>query len=215
MTVEGPGASSSSWCTTWTGLAWAPSSSGADAAGPTSSGRNRSRHGPGPRQRDQAIERRAGELARQAIESGEVWVRRLGNPPSDPGARQAWLRALSTVAACRNRWGIGTDQRSLGPDSAVRTIEAIGHRSTSALPGSIHQAGDEEVLMRYSVVYEQGDTSWGAYVPDLPGCVAVGESRAEVEGLIVEAIVAYFDDLREAEQPIPEPRSATGLVEVA
>ena len=42
--------------------------------------------------------------------------------------------------------------------------------------------------MRYSVVYEQGDTSWRAYVPDLPGCVAVGADRAEVEALIVEAI---------------------------
>jgi predicted RNase H-like HicB family nuclease len=69
-------------------------------------------------------------------------------------------------------------------------------------------------LMRYSVVYEQGDTSWGAYVPDLPGCVAVGDSRAEVEALIAEAIGAYLDDLREAGQPIPEPRSATGLVDV-
>jgi predicted RNase H-like HicB family nuclease len=45
--------------------------------------------------------------------------------------------------------------------------------------------------------------------------VAVGVSRAEVEVLIVEAIGAYLDDLREAGEPIPEPRSATGLVEVA
>jgi len=69
--------------------------------------------------------------------------------------------------------------------------------------------------MRYSVVYEQGDTTWGAYVPDLPGCVAVGDSRADVETLIVEAIKAYLDDQREAGQPIPKPRSATGLVEIA
>lgn len=79
-------------------------------------------------ERDQAMERRAGELAKQAIESGQVWVRRLGNPPSDAGARQAWLRAVSTVAAYRDRWDIGTDHRPLGPESAVRTIEAIGHR---------------------------------------------------------------------------------------
>ncbi len=69
--------------------------------------------------------------------------------------------------------------------------------------------------MRYSVVYEQGDASWGAYVPDLPGCVAAAVSRTEVETLIVEAIGAYLDDLREAGEPIPEPRSATGPVEVA
>lgn len=70
-------------------------------------------------------------------------------------------------------------------------------------------------MTRYSVVYEQGDTSWGAYVPDLPGCAAVGASRAEVEILIVETIGAYLEDLRETGQPIPEPRSATGPVEVA
>jgi len=49
--------------------------------------------------------------------------------------------------------------------------------------------------MRYSVVYKQGDTSWGAYVPDLPGCVAVGATRAEVETLIVEAIGPYLERL--------------------
>ena len=69
--------------------------------------------------------------------------------------------------------------------------------------------------MRYSVVYEQGDTSWGAYVPDLPGCVAVGATRAEVETRILEAIGAYLNDLRESGHPVPPPRSATGLVDVA
>lgn len=69
--------------------------------------------------------------------------------------------------------------------------------------------------MRYAVVYEQGDSSWGAYVPDLPGCAAVGATREEVEGLIAEAVAAYLDDLRESGQPIPPARSATGLVDVA
>lgn len=65
------------------------------------------------------------------------------------------------------------------------------------------------------VVYEQGNTSWGAYLADLPGCVAVGDSRADVEAPIVEVIGAYLENLSEAGQPIPQPRSATGLVEVA
>lgn len=69
--------------------------------------------------------------------------------------------------------------------------------------------------MRYAVVYEQGDSSWGAYVPDLPGCAAVGSSREEAEAHIAEAIAAYVDDLRETGQPVPPARSATGLVDVA
>jgi predicted RNase H-like HicB family nuclease len=46
-------------------------------------------------------------------------------------------------------------------------------------------------LSEYVVIYEQGPTSWGAWVPDLPGCVAAGETRAEVETLIREAIDAH------------------------
>jgi predicted RNase H-like HicB family nuclease len=69
--------------------------------------------------------------------------------------------------------------------------------------------------MGYSVVYEQGETGWGAYVPDLPGCVAVGATRAEVETLIVDAIGVYLEALRGSGQPVPLPRSATGLVDVA
>ena len=42
--------------------------------------------------------------------------------------------------------------------------------------------------MKYLVVYEKGPASWGAYLPDLPGCAAVGDTREEVEVLINDAI---------------------------
>jgi len=94
-------------------------------------------------ERDQAMERRAAELASEAIERGQVWVRRLGAPPSDPAARKAWLRAASTVAAYRERWGIGTDHRPLGPDNAATSIEALGHRkrAQAAVERALHLAG--------------------------------------------------------------------------
>jgi len=68
--------------------------------------------------------------------------------------------------------------------------------------------------VKYAVVYEQGPTSWGAYVPDLPGCVAVGTTRAEVKRLIREAIEFHLEGMREAGEPIPEPASSVDLVEV-
>ena len=68
--------------------------------------------------------------------------------------------------------------------------------------------------MEYLVVIERGPTSYGAYVPDLPGCVAVGESRAEVEGLIREAIELHIEDLREEGHPLPEPHSTSQLVSI-
>ena len=68
--------------------------------------------------------------------------------------------------------------------------------------------------MRYMVVIERGETSWGAHVPDLPGCVAVGETRAEVLRLIREAIELHIDGLRQDGLPVPAPSSEGEIVEV-
>jgi predicted RNase H-like HicB family nuclease len=59
--------------------------------------------------------------------------------------------------------------------------------------------------MRYAIVIERGPTSYGAYVPDLPGCVAVGRSAAEARKLIAEAVPFHLEGLREDGLPIPEP----------
>lgn len=68
--------------------------------------------------------------------------------------------------------------------------------------------------MRYAVIVEQGESSFGAYVPDLPGCVAVAETRDEVLRLIEEAIEFHLDGLRQDDQPIPEPSSSIEYVEI-
>ena len=69
--------------------------------------------------------------------------------------------------------------------------------------------------MQYTVIYERGETSVGAYVPDLPGCVAVGETKAEAQQLIREAIEFHLEGMREEGLTIPEPASMSELVEVA
>lgn len=68
--------------------------------------------------------------------------------------------------------------------------------------------------MCYLVVVEEGPKSFGAYVPDLPGYVAAGESREEVLALIREAIEFHLDGLKEDGQPIPPPSSSSEVVEV-
>jgi predicted RNase H-like HicB family nuclease len=68
--------------------------------------------------------------------------------------------------------------------------------------------------MQYTVIVERGETSWGAYVPDLPGCVAAGESREEVLQLIRDAIEFHIEGLRENGEEVPEPHSFSELVEV-
>lgn len=68
--------------------------------------------------------------------------------------------------------------------------------------------------MRYMVVIEKGETSFGAYVPDLPGCVAVGETEQEVKQLIQEAIEFHLDGLAETGAIIPKPLSKSQYVEI-
>jgi predicted RNase H-like HicB family nuclease len=68
--------------------------------------------------------------------------------------------------------------------------------------------------MEYLVVIERGPSSFGAYVPDLPGCVAAGETRQEVEVLIRAAIELHLEGLREEGQPLPEPSSTSQLISI-
>ena len=69
--------------------------------------------------------------------------------------------------------------------------------------------------MRYAVVIEKSDTGFGAYAPDLPGCVAVGETIEETEGLIREAIEFHLESMRSDGIPVPEPTTRADYVEVA
>ena len=64
------------------------------------------------------------------------------------------------------------------------------------------------------VVIERGESSWGAHVHDLPGCVAVGETRDEVVHLIREAIALHIDGLKREGLPVPKPSSEGAFVDV-
>ena len=68
--------------------------------------------------------------------------------------------------------------------------------------------------MKYAVIVEEGENSFGAHVPDLPGCIAVGDSKEEVLELIQEAIEFHLEGLREDGQPIPQPSSSIEYVDV-
>jgi len=69
--------------------------------------------------------------------------------------------------------------------------------------------------MRYAVIIEKGESGYGACVPDLPGCMAAGESLAEVKKLIREAIEFHIEGLGESGEPVPEPASSIEFIEVA
>jgi predicted RNase H-like HicB family nuclease len=68
--------------------------------------------------------------------------------------------------------------------------------------------------VEYLVVVEKGPSSYGAYVPDLPGCVAAAETRREVRKLIREGIQLHIRALRKAGEPIPAPASKSETVRI-
>ena len=68
--------------------------------------------------------------------------------------------------------------------------------------------------MKYTVIYEKGDSTWGAYVPDLPGVIAAGDSREEVESLIREAVEFHVEGLRAEGLAVPLPASWADTLDI-
>lgn len=69
--------------------------------------------------------------------------------------------------------------------------------------------------MKYMVVIEKGEQGYGAYVPDLPGCIAAGETEDDVRTLIQEAIRFHIEGLVEDGEPVPLPNSESFFIEVS
>lgn len=67
--------------------------------------------------------------------------------------------------------------------------------------------------MRYLVIIEKSESSWGAHVPGLPGCIAVAKTRKEVRALVKEAIDFYLEGLCQHGEPIPVPSSESEFIE--
>ena len=68
--------------------------------------------------------------------------------------------------------------------------------------------------MKYTVIIEKGPTSYGAYIPDLSGCIAAGDTREEVISLITEAVADHVELMAETGETIPEPASTAIEVDV-
>jgi predicted RNase H-like HicB family nuclease len=69
--------------------------------------------------------------------------------------------------------------------------------------------------MRYAVVIEKAEHNYSAYVPDLPGCIATGDSIPEVQQFIREAIELHLSGMREEGLPVPPPSSQVDYIDVA
>jgi predicted RNase H-like HicB family nuclease len=70
-------------------------------------------------------------------------------------------------------------------------------------------------MSRYLIIIEDTPTGLSAYSPDLPGCVATGTTREEVEREMHDAIEFHIEGLRLSGYPVPEPRSRAAYCEIA
>lgn len=68
--------------------------------------------------------------------------------------------------------------------------------------------------MKYAVIYEKTDTGYSAYVPDLPGCIAAGDTLDQTSQLMLEAIEFHLAGMREDGDAIPEPTTVVAMVPV-
>ena len=69
-------------------------------------------------------------------------------------------------------------------------------------------------MKRYAVIFEKGENNYGAYIPDLPGCITTGDTMEQVRENIKEAIKLHLHGIFEDGGPIPEPASVIDFVEV-
>ncbi|HEY9179252.1 MAG TPA: type II toxin-antitoxin system HicB family antitoxin [Candidatus Baltobacteraceae bacterium] len=67
---------------------------------------------------------------------------------------------------------------------------------------------------KYAVLIEKSPTGYGAYVPDLPGCVAAASTFEETENLIREAIEFHIEGMREVGESIPQPTTFAEMVDI-
>ena len=84
--------------------------------------------------------------------------------------------------------------------------------------GECHEAGRAEGVkenMRYTIVIERAPANYAAYVPDLPGCVATGDTREDAVREIRQAIRHHIESLRDHGEPVPEPQCTATVVNVA
>lgn len=159
---------------------------------------------------------------------GDRLSRRWGRPGSDH------CRAVGYDTRCEGQGpysqvgvgGVGAP-RDQGQPSLVQTPtetgDRYGGRTSRKGRADWHSSGYPEGSgagrrlgqVKYTVIYEKGDSTWGAYVPDLPGVIAAGDSREEVEQLIREAVAFHIEGLKAEGVAVPPPASQAGTVEIA
>lgn len=70
-------------------------------------------------------------------------------------------------------------------------------------------------MTEYTIIIEDAGANFAAYAPDVPGCVAAGDTVEETRRLMEEALTLHVDMLREMGEPIPAPHTQAAVVQIA
>jgi predicted RNase H-like HicB family nuclease len=95
-------------------------------------------------------------------------------------------------------------------DISAKKSRQVPYRAFSSKPKS--QGGNE--MYRFLIIIEKGKQNYGAYSPDLPGCIAVGDTLEEVEKNMQEAIKMHLRGMIEDHEPIPTPRTTARYLDI-
>jgi predicted RNA binding protein YcfA (HicA-like mRNA interferase family)/predicted RNase H-like HicB family nuclease len=109
------------------------------------------------------------------------------------------------------------DRRQYVHPTKAGTVTVPGHPGDDMPAGtlnSILKEGRDQEMKKYAVVFEKATHNWGAYVPDLPGCVTTGRTLDETRRLIEEAIEFHIEGMRLHGEIVPEPTAVAEVIEV-
>jgi len=105
-----------------------------------------------------------------------------------------------------------SDEYCRRAEEAARQAREAAYTSIDASQKALREIS--KTTKGYVVVFEKANDNYSAYLPDLPGCIATGKTRQEVEKNIKEAISFHIKGLKEDGLVLPEPSSFTGYVEI-
>jgi predicted RNase H-like HicB family nuclease len=113
--------------------------------------------------------------------------------------------AVAMVRKIRDAIYEETKDLSAAERTAYLKRKSDEFRASEAERLARHERDGAQTTIQYAVVIQRSETGFGAYVPDLPGCVAVGDTEGEVRDLIREAIESHLASLRENGDEVPSP----------
>ncbi len=149
------------------------------------------------------------QLLRRLVRGRECALNADEGPRSDAAAGEEWLVGNAVPRQP------STFQASIAGSGDHRAWNRGQRAGTRHFERYTQESGAEMSAVRYPIVIERTETGFSAYSPDVPGCVAVGDTEDDTRLSFQDALSAHFEAMREIGEPIPQPHTSVDYVEIA